>query len=611
MRTLPEQFYRRASESRAKFAQEMQTKYAPDILAALASISDYIDGNYSTKAVMWVGGGRSWNHALECFYNGVVLDPLEQSATVPGNFDVFVAVNDAAVHSDISCFAFKALEAAVGTRTKKEMNGVKTTREGKCQITRHPTEISEGDECVLFPCQSMYYTERSSKKVVLYCETFLLVGIDIPAFRGALLYPSCVKGTRYYTLNPRGLLLISEFIDTDRKHKGLPVDTIRRRILTRVFESEGLSQVTVSADVIRTYISLFKNTTLVSKFLASKLVERLIGAAGIKTRLETWFIQFVRPFVNSFLKDLHGLLKSKFGLEIALVGGDAMKRYIPDQSHTADFDSKLFATPEFYRAVPPLQLTPSTRSRVGSISISISTQTTQSRYAELESTLVDVLSNFIAFLETVPFVYPDSGVIGIVPGIEGAWTSQFQHRFRYLEKPKFPVDLFSVDTRTWFELSLDGLPLKIPVNISWIDIAIVPSHSGTTDTGSPDIKMFNGVPVASREFLVRDLEKTWNDEILAGSRMWSGKAEKDIKRYRSLSTENLADRDSGTGTGTDTDTTMDDWERDSELNKTVPPELWSRMTDSAVRARAAQFREVFLRKLVLEPGTKHKLEWIG
>lgn len=605
MRTLPEQFYKRASESRTKFAHEMQTKYTPDILAALASISDYIDGRYSTKAVMWVGGGRSWNHALECFYNNTVLDPLEQAATVPGNFDVFVAVNDSTVHSDISCFAFKALESAVGTRTKKEMNGVKTTREGKCQITRYPTEISEDDECVLFPCQSMYYTERTSKKVVLYCETFLLAGIDISAFRGALLYPSCVKGTRYYTLNPRGLLLISEFIDTDRKHKGLPVDTIRRHILTRIFESEGLNQVTVSADVIRTYISLFKNTTLVSKFLASKLVGKLMDAAGIKARFETWFIQFVRPFVNSFLKDLHGLLKSKFGLEIALVGGDAMKRYIPDKSRTADFDSKLFATPEFYRVVSETD-TIVTRSRTGSAT---STQTTVSRYTELESTLVSVLSNFIAFLETAPFAYPNSGsVIGIAPGIEGTWTSQFQHRFRYLEKPKFPVDLFSVDTRTWFELSLDGLPLKIPVNISWIDIAIVPSHSGTIDTGadkgSQDIKVFNGVPVASREFLVQDLEKTWNDEILAGSRMWSGKAEKDIKRYRSLSTENLAE-------DPDTDTTMDDWERDSELNKTAPPELWSRMTDSVVRARAEQFRRVFSSKLALEPGTKHKLEWIG
>lgn len=519
LNTNPEELYADVINKRKTESEFIEKYFAPDIINFLRQLNNYINANFPDKVLFWVGGGRSWNAAVNCvikqelslFSNYNVLD---QISILPINFDVFVVSNHQEVHKKVMCAindyfenlvtAFKDFKDLSDDYTLSKKNSLFNK---SCNTFKFPEEKGS---CVLFPCQSMQVNISSkntakvklSDKMVFYLEGSYIEFMDIQLLKNSLLYDNCENyknhGINYLT--PRGLIFFYFFMIHNRKTKGVNIDRIRYNLLTEI-----LSQVNqvIPGDFIDLYIRLFKSNTGFDKKILSNIILHSLKTQGIDIEeiIQLKVTETLRGYVNTFISLLNmELIQNGYG-NLFIVGGDAMRRYTDKITKTADIDTKVFI-PES-----------SNKTRSGGKRFNEILDFILVRLCKFSISLKNKLGELFASLEQI-----NQDVI-----ID---YSKTKIRPRLIEaNENFMVNLFSLDVRCYY--SYRGNYNNVTYAV--LDMAIIRETQEPVNTIPP---------VASREFLLHDLNNTYNTQSLALGRYFSDKVKKDNQRFELLSDPN-------------------------------------------------------------------------
>jgi hypothetical protein len=635
MRTEPEEFYMEFTEERRAFSEFVQKYFRDDINLILKMINIHIDENFKDQAVVWVGGSRSWNKSFECNFSKQGTTALEKNSIVPGNYDLFVLSTNKIVHESLVCYManlFKSFtehfERSYLSKTYKLTKqygyvDVNTKKTGKCKLKFPKAKGS----CVLFPCQSMMLSIKTNKastnpsykerrmslrnpattptspfgeavsvyhssdissdefeypmiernKLLIYFESFVVPDVNIRKIKEQMLFSYCYDKSEELQVNylkPIGLLLFSEFITISRKEKGLNVDDFRKKLLLKTIDGlknspDQLITYEAYQQVLDMYFDIFGNSKYYDHFLVHELLKEMMYWSGIDivTELEQYLVGYIRPVVNSFLRDFSMTLSNRYGSDayIVLVGGDAMRRYDINIAKTSDFDTKLFIDP----------------------SILLGKGKRQQKQV-LHDVIVEELSKFVTYLISAKdsFLPKGNKIIPINQSSNFAIKETLnieenQFRLRFIEKnDALPVDLYSVDFRTALQVTYKNNIFEMYVDVPFLDIII------TSNNSYPYSKVVSRdkstiVPVASLDFLLSDLERTYTTPHLAAARYWNNKKNKDEERYRLLSKKK-----------TPTFNDMDVDESD-ELDVVVAKQAWRYINSEANEELAAQYIKVF------------------
>jgi hypothetical protein len=109
-----------------------------------------------------------------------------------------------------------------------------------------------------------------------------------------------------------------------------------------------------------------------------------------------------------------------------------------------------------------------------------------------------------------------------------------QFRMRVIERNKLlPVTLYSIDYRGYMTCVIDGKQYVFKHEVPIVDVVI--EHNKNNALREDIVTMTKtNIPVASLKFLLKDLIKTYNNEELAGMRVWNNKKQKDADRFKKL-----------------------------------------------------------------------------
>lgn len=532
----PDQFHYNFIQERNEFSEFINGTINSDIEEVLTKFNHYIDSDFKDKAVMWVGGGRAWYNTITCLYSKYVpyFSDIEKSSIVAGNYDVFFLCNDKSIHQDLVCRLNELLDEVKSSFKLHDMyklsidyRNMKVKRGKLCSIS-DPVD----DMCTLFPCNSISLTLQSQletrrkaalkkdglpkvvdPKLLVYFETFVLLGVDVTDFRNTMLNKDCSKLDGLNYLNPRGLYLFAEFIKVPRKEKGLNVDHYRKELLAKILKSENVSPQNIYRDLIDTYNRLFLNTTYYEKYFCTGLVRDLVDVtSNVTNTLITGFVTQIRPYANALFSDLKTQLESLFGDDVFLVmvGGDAMRRYIDNITITSDFDTKLFINPSMNKKLRK----------------------------KLEDFMIQYLSRFVALLinrrDSILNVGYTLNISEDLAFGYSTGTGSNQFRLRYLENSAdFPINLFSIDFDNIVSINYKGNIYNSHFTVPFIDIAMQDNvlslkEMDVVSTGNNDI------PIASLGYILKDLETTYTSRTDASRRYWNNKFHKDVLRYTAL-----------------------------------------------------------------------------
>lgn len=652
MRTEPKEFYKSFMEERNIFSIFVQSHIRKDVDDILTQINQHIDNNYPNQVAVWVGGSRSWNTSMDCRYGSSLdMNSLERNAIIPGNYDVFVISNDISAHNDVLC-RLKNLIEKYTKRFKDgplgnayQLENVLGNIEKNCDI-QYPTQKSS---CTLFPCQSImvkikskqykkYTTRKSIKlersssasdlsspftdsrsvfssqefdeisgsvsqdtnddfpkivnyKLLIYVESAFLPNVNIHLFKNALLFSDC-KGDEMTIkyLNPVGLLLMSEFISTPRKHKGLNVDEFRKKMLLKVVEwTDSITPYNAYTQILDIYMNIFGNSAFLDKYLVQTLLQQMMRFSNIidiKEEIERQFIPTIRPFVNSFLRDLEFDLMSfyKDNVFFAIVGGDAMRRYNINISNTSDFDTKLF----------------------------VNTKNIKSN--KIEEMLIDNLSRFVTFLNKERSTFLTTAQKIYTINTENNFyvkptllTNDNQFRLRYIKKnPTLPIDLFSLDFRANLDVQYRNGSVNMYIDIPFLDIAVIKNGNTRTKYQKDDVvDVYKSrvVPIAKLDFLLDDLNTTYTTPSLAAARYWNDKIGKDTRRYtllQEVKNNNGPERQ----VRTDDDMLIDTPYSDRDLDVVVAENIWEGINNTINVKNGEKYAEAF--KSIIDKSKKDK-----
>jgi len=591
MRTMPEEFYMEFMKERKGVSNFVETHFRTEFDTILKMVQAYISQNYQNKVIMWVGGSRSWNAAYNCWYGNITLSEIEKNSIVPGNYDIFLLSNDPQAHQSVLCLLTNLLEnyISVFNQSKLESDYSLTKKFGNIKLSAKkdislssPVERYTNKECyinypkdkgtcTLFPCQSIQLLIRSKStgakkrkskaiqseevnlfresvsliesgelpqivkpKLLFYCESFVIPGMDINLFRKNLVFSSC--GTTDFQinyLNPKGLLFFSEFIKTPRREKGLNVDAFRKNLLVRTITATESPFIAYKM-VLEEYLRLFESTTLLDKYLVGDLIQEMLKHAGIDmtTLIQTEFVKLMRPYVNSFLAvfsdEITKTFKKPKSMFLMLVGGDAMRRYDLNITNTSDFDTKFFVDPDYLQ---PAKITTRTA------------QEKLTKHKKLQRFVVEQMSQFVTFLignKDKILTTQDIKLVNLADfnATYNFFSGGLQFRLRLIDKnPDLPVELYSVDFRTEVQCQfvINGKVYRLPISIDipFLDIVIT-SNAGIERSTAIGESVSRVIPVASLDYILSDFEKTYTTPSLAASRYWNSKKQKDEYRYKIL-----------------------------------------------------------------------------
>jgi hypothetical protein len=181
-------------------------------------------------------------------------------------------------------------------------------------------------------------------------------------------------------------------------------------------------------------------------------------------------------------------------------------------------------------------------------------------------------------------------------------TDEGQFRLRYIKKnSSFPIDLFSLDYRTKIEIEYRAAIINMNIDIPFLDIAVIINRNIKTKyykNEVVDIEKSRVVPVATLDFLLADLEKTYTTPNLAAARYWNDKNNKDINRYRIL--QNVKYQDNG-----------DEMEIDSDeiLDAVVEDTIWKNINSFQNTNQGQQYADAFRRIMKRSKRYKYKIKF--
>jgi hypothetical protein len=388
-------------------------------------------------------------------------------------------------------------------------------------------------------------------------------------------------------LNPMGLLMMSEFISVPRKHKGLNIDDFRKRLLLKAVNSiDSITPFDAYKQTLDVYFNIFNASDYIDKYMLQTLLQHMIQFTNVNIveHIEKMFIPVIRPYINSFLRDFEIELMSLYKEDafIALVGGDAMRRYDINISNTLDFDTKLY------------------------------TNTKVLRGKQIENLIIFQLSRFVTFLngDRVRFLTGKHQVyeINIIENFQvkiKMLTNEGQFRLRYIKKnASLPVDLFSLDYRAKVEIQYRSATINMNIDVPFLDIVVIANGNDKTKHSKNDvvdIEKSRVVPVATLDFLVGDLEKTYTTPNLAAARYWNDKNTKDINRYRILQNVKHYNKH---GNGD-----VMEIESGEILDAVVEDTIWDNITNSENTKRGHQYADAFKNMMEKSKQYKYKMNF--
>lgn len=588
-----ELIYRNTMDKRSQFANFVDTEI-PTLENDISNLLRNI--NQTDNTVGWIGGSRSWKKLYDTHSRTIKSSALMTSAAgTAGNYDIFVLYSDS--------FNFQNMFNAITSEVKAIHNNLINAIGDFYEITlKFPRgKKMKGEMCTIFPCVSIAVeltsrpTGRRLKnnnitttlpklenKLLLYIEVGLYSRIDVDLIRKRLVTPT-------YHLNATGLFLFSQFILSPRRDKDINVEMYRDLFIKQLMEKSNVTLSTTLFETAKIYTDIFQN------YMDRSVLSHhdvFVNDLYIKAAF-TWYEQekkfkineyytfvvaeTVRPMIQTSIAMLSKLFKhhyDTFNAHIVLVGGDAMRRYIPSSVQTNDYDTKimyskndakllevcisclvLITTMLEYAYYIDLNdwytlgfeksgykfevLIPKLKPRVSTSNMEIDalfdnmnldspSRSSLSRASSMESSLASVI--------TIPTPTTNTTSLSDKSIGEGVGTNRYYtFRPRVIDQSEFlPIDLLSIDISIPVVVRIKGMR-----NISWkltIPIFDMVLQKAENPTPAFDVKDYNNtiLPIASPDFLIQDLEKTYHNENLAKMRFFNAKKEKDITRLRSL-----------------------------------------------------------------------------
>ena len=251
--------------------------------------------------------------------------------------------------------------------------------------------------------------------------------------------------------------------------------------------------------------------------------------------------EYFRPYINKAIFDINNEIKSlvfkdaynidKRGSDysgIYVVGGDAIRRYKYDASITKDIDSKLYMPDEL------------------DINRNIN------NYNIINRCIYDNLFKLLSFLICSPNFFNSFPEEKLYKEFKKTSTHNYDCKvsfelkssdenilnFKYRQTPNnlYPVDLYSLDYRCViiFEYKYSNGKTEVyrhNYDIAFIDISLEKSQDNNYEKYAV---ISNNLPIASLDFLIKDLIKTYNDDTSSLLRFINGKINKDYDRFKSL-----------------------------------------------------------------------------
>ena len=296
-------------------------------------------------------------------------------------------------------------------------------------------------------------------------------------------------------------------------------------------------------------LNLYKNTFLEYKIPKDYLYDELYKLAltsnpkieAYINNIEATINECFRPYVNKVIYNINEEIKSlvfenafsssKKGSDysgIYVVGGDAIRRYKYDASVTKDIDSKIYIPDEL-----------DINNNINNFNI-------------INRCIYDNLFKLLSFLICSSNIFSSIPPENLSKIFEKTSTHNYDCKvsfelkssdedilnFKYRQLPNnlYPVDLYSLDYRCViiFEYIYSNGKTEVyrhNYDIAFIDISLEKSQDNNYEKYAV---ISNNLPIASLDFIIKDLIKTYNDDKLSLLRFINGKITKDYDRFKSL-----------------------------------------------------------------------------
>ena len=340
-------------------------------------------------------------------------------------------------------------------------------------------------------------------------------------------------------LSKIGMLTHSYLYMSDKlQEMGINVNEIRQKYFYRIVCENNVECIKNVLNYIIEIYNEFNKDRFASynNFFMEKIEKILLEKTVpnydlVMNFIERWFISLFRPSINSFIIELNEQLEAEgIDKKLFIAGGDAMRRYENEISFTNDIDTKLYIGEN----ISPTEK----QNIIDIIAVNI---------VKLRNFLEE---NFKSFLQNITLQYNDKSknlneikldysnkpIIINLENFKGYIylklnESRQQFRVREIKKSEeFPVDLYSIDFQTKIVYSLkENDFIHKYIDISILDVVV---QSEKYEKYYSDDK--EGLRIASLDFLIEDLEKTYRTDDRALARISSGKYKKDINRYNIL-----------------------------------------------------------------------------
>jgi hypothetical protein len=261
--------------------------------------------------------------------------------------------------------------------------------------------------------------------------------------------------------------------------------------------------------------------------------------------IDRYFMTLFRPSINAFVREINKELYATHKVKLFIAGGDSMRRYVYDSSKTADIDTKL----HFKNAQSAPGKQQSKEDIVKSINDIIIKHTVNLRnyfeeYKKDNRVLGTIISDknngievFTVNDTTLPTGHPCNKYLDATVDVLINVEKNYQFRNRKIDANKtLPVNLYSIDFRYPVDL-IENITINTrrfkhhyKRQVALLDIVL----SDDKDFDESDFVEVDGIAYASKKFLIKDLETTYNNDEMALGRLSNGKVEKDKIRYTEL-----------------------------------------------------------------------------
>ena len=537
----PDVFYANAIRERRDFSSYANSM--EDVYTQLMSAYTRLTGRW--MPVYWLGGSRSWDALVRSIPSASPL-PLEADAIIPGNYDTFLLCNN--TPADIYKQLVSTMEQVV--RALVDQNNQSPNTQYLLEIqTRNFNKTTWNEspgQCTLFKCHSIFvnvvgHCGRSTRggqavpefkdKLLFYFEFGRVTNVNIDLFKSV-----CLTARNVPTLTLTGHLLFNEFLAQARLEKGLNVDRLRTDLLRRIVNKTETDPVSVYLQLSNTYAEMFGEATAYGKpyydkYIVERYAELILDNihAHAYDEIDAYVIERLRPVLNRFLLGVSQrvfpkMYEPKTDAVMFLAGGDAVRRYLdknnrPIETITKDLDVKIY----YDATMRQETIARAAETQIAPELVALAGYLNQHKDEFFIPTRSYNLYGYTAYIQ---FVVPSN-----------------QFRVRYFEATEaLPVYLLSLDYRMYVQITVGTRTFSLRHDLAILDLVLDKNPYSSLNAlrkvlyAIPDF-----IPIPSIRFLLKDLESTYTQRSRAAARFWSGKNDKDAKRYTFLKELELDD----------------------------------------------------------------------